>query len=234
MRGKILIALFASILAIFSIIQIYIDYNEERVYLEENSRNEKKPQYAIMVDIDENRLYLLQDQKCIKKYPVSSGKKGWPSPLGRWKIVSKGEWGEGFGGRWMGLNVTWGKYGIHGTSDERAIGHAASHGCIRMFNDDVKELYDIVPFGTPVYIVSGSFGPFGKGFKSLMPGDRGADVLAIQKRLKELGYFKGWESGIYEDDLKTAVHSFEKKNGLPLLNRITKECWLKMGFSEFE
>ncbi|TSA11140.1 MAG: L,D-transpeptidase [Betaproteobacteria bacterium] len=42
---------------------------------------------------------------------------------------------------------------IHGTSDEQRIGSAASHGCIRMRNRDVVELFDAVPPGTPVEII---------------------------------------------------------------------------------
>ncbi len=195
---------------------------------------DKKPSYFIIVDIGEKRLYLLKDGKCIKKYPVATGKPGWPSPIGSWKIIEKGDWGEGFGGKWLGLNVPWGKYGIHGTTKESSVGSAASHGCIRMYNRHVRELYSIVPHGTPVGIVEGSFGPFGSGFKELEPGDRGADVMAIQQRLRDLGYFKGWVSGIYEDDLKLAVHTFQKRNGLPVTNAITRQCLLAMGFREFE
>lgn len=43
-------------------------------------------------------------------------------------------------------------YGIHGTNDPASIGHAASHGCVRLRNEDVEKLYDMVPVGTPVYI----------------------------------------------------------------------------------
>jgi len=103
-----------------------------------------------------------------------------------------------------------------------------------MLRRHIKELYGLVPHGTPVVIVNGCFGPFGRGFKNLNPGDRGADVMAIQQRLKQLGYFKGWESGIYEDDLKNAVHRFQKNNGLAVTNTITKKCWQTMGFREFE
>ncbi|BCB27147.1 hypothetical protein SKTS_20330 [Sulfurimicrobium lacus] len=44
---------------------------------------------------------------------------------------------------------------IHGTADEKAIGSPVSHGCIRMRNQDIIELFDLVPAGTPVEIVSG-------------------------------------------------------------------------------
>ncbi|MEO7369038.1 MAG: L,D-transpeptidase, partial [Gemmatimonadaceae bacterium] len=43
-------------------------------------------------------------------------------------------------------------YGIHGTNEPASIGRAASHGCVRMLNEDVEKLYDMVPVGTPVYI----------------------------------------------------------------------------------
>jgi lipoprotein-anchoring transpeptidase ErfK/SrfK len=43
-------------------------------------------------------------------------------------------------------------YLIHGTNQETSIGDAVSHGCIRMYNDDVAKLFEMVPVGTPVYI----------------------------------------------------------------------------------
>ena len=43
-------------------------------------------------------------------------------------------------------------YGIHGTDEPHSIGHAASHGCVRLRNEDIAYLYSIVPVGTPVYI----------------------------------------------------------------------------------
>ena len=43
-------------------------------------------------------------------------------------------------------------YGLHGTDEPTSIGHAASHGCVRLRNEDIAYLYSIVPVGTPVYI----------------------------------------------------------------------------------
>jgi hypothetical protein len=43
-------------------------------------------------------------------------------------------------------------YLIHGTDQPTSIGNAASHGCIRMYNEDVEKLYDMVRVGMPVYI----------------------------------------------------------------------------------
>ena len=58
-----------------------------------------------------------------------------------------------------------------------------------MENIDVEELYKMVPVGTKVVIVDGVYGAFGKGFRNLKSGMYGSDVLEIQKRLKELGFF---------------------------------------------
>jgi lipoprotein-anchoring transpeptidase ErfK/SrfK len=44
-------------------------------------------------------------------------------------------------------------YAIHGTNEPGKIGHFVSHGCIRMFNEDVMELFAHVPLGTPVVVV---------------------------------------------------------------------------------
>jgi hypothetical protein len=43
-------------------------------------------------------------------------------------------------------------YGIHGTNEPSSIGRAASHGCVRLRNEDIEKLYDMVSVGTPVYI----------------------------------------------------------------------------------
>lgn len=43
-------------------------------------------------------------------------------------------------------------YGIHGTDAPASIGRGASHGCVRVRNEDIETLFRIVPLGTPVYI----------------------------------------------------------------------------------
>lgn len=88
------------------------------------------------------------------------------------------------------MDVLWRKYGIHGTNQPGSIGYSASHGCIRMFNKDISELSRIVEVGTPVKIIGRIYGLFGNDYRTLVPGDRGSDVLVVQKRLKEEGYYK--------------------------------------------
>ena len=64
--------------------------------------------YRIYINLEEMNLYLFNDDIVEKTYPISGGKPSAPSPLGEWIITEKSDWGEGFGGYWMGLNVPWG------------------------------------------------------------------------------------------------------------------------------
>ncbi|HYE84305.1 MAG TPA: L,D-transpeptidase family protein [Clostridia bacterium] len=183
----------------------------------------------IFIDLTERTLYLFKDGKQIRNYSVAIGTKKNPSPIGVFKIVEKGYWGKSFGGRWMGLNVPWGTYGIHGTTKPDSIGRAASHGCIRMRNKDAAELYKLVKKGTVVEIYGGPFGPFGKGFRVLHPGDAGADVLEVQKRLRIKGYYKGYLSGFYGIDMEKALNRFQKAKKLPISNVIDIKMYKKLG-----
>jgi ABC-type transport system involved in multi-copper enzyme maturation permease subunit len=97
-----------AIIALFVSIQLVINFMLKNLTYEETKETVKKSQYLIFIEVEDKTLYLLQDGKCIKNYPIASGMSEWPSPIGSWKIVNKGDWGEGFGGRWMGLNVPWG------------------------------------------------------------------------------------------------------------------------------
>lgn len=193
------------------------------------------PSYSILIQIDEKKLYLLQDGKLVKKYTVATGKRGDPSPIGDWVIVNKYvKEGKAFGARWLGLNVSWGIYGIHGTNDEGTIGGSVSHGCIRMHNRDIKELFNLVPVGTPVAIRNGIYGPFGSGYRKLSFGDRGADVLAVQQRLKALGYFEGIVNGIFGEHTRLALRAFQQDHDLNVKDTITREDYLAMGLLQFD
>jgi len=55
------------------------------------------------------------------------------------------------GSRWMTIGNT--SYGIHGTNVRWSIGRMATHGCVRLYEDDIQRLYDRTPTGTPLQIV---------------------------------------------------------------------------------
>lgn len=218
---------------LFAIIFLFINYDLPMA-ITPNDHYEKP--YVIVIDLNERCLFLIKSnsKKIIKSYPIASGKNDTPSPIGTWKIVDKGAWSNAFGTRWMGLNVPWGKYGIHGTSNPSSIGTPASMGCIRMNNNDAEDLYDRISEGTVVVIYGGAYGLHYNHFRNLTPGKTGNDVLELQRVLKNKGYYPYALDGIYGDGLKKAVIRFEIDNKLTITHNISHELYKALGMSPFE
>lgn len=167
--------------------------------------------YRITVDTNAQTITLYQNGKVIKSYPVATGAPTTPTPLGDWRIIQKlMNPGGAFGTRWMKLSIPWGGYGIHGTDNPASIGKASSHGCIRMFNEDIEELYDIVPLGTPVRIIGRAY--TGRILK--IGVDPGEDIAEVQRTLQILGYYRGDIDGVYGPLTEGAVKAFQADNGL--------------------
>jgi len=120
----------------------------------------------IVISLPDRKIVLIEDGRVVKIYPIAVGKDATPSPRGEFHIVSrvvKPTWyqpgkvvppgpSNPLGTRWMGLGYK--GYGIHGTNQPRSIGKAASHGCIRMRNQDVEDLFERVEVGDPVEMVT--------------------------------------------------------------------------------
>ncbi|BBI34905.1 L,D-transpeptidase [Cohnella abietis] len=108
-------------------------------------------QYRIIVDLSDRSLYLLDGNTVVRSFPVGIGKILTQTPEGEYWIVNKqANPGGPFGVFWMGLSRP--HYGIHGTNDPSSIGKQVSHGCIRMYNEDVLQLAALVYVGTRVTI----------------------------------------------------------------------------------
>lgn len=176
---------------------------------------EKTDAYQIHIDVDAKTLTLFQGKQQIKQYTVATGAWDTPTPLGVFTINSRfsGRM-SGFGTCFLGLNVPWGNYGIHGTNKPESIGSNASHGCIRMHVKDAEELYALVPNGTKVVIQCGPYGDLGTSLRALQSGDRSSMVRAVQSRLKALGFYHGWPDGIYGAGTDQAVAAARKAYGL--------------------
>ena len=109
------------------------------------------PRSNILIAIASRQLTLFNGNTPIHQYPVGIGKTVTPTPLGNFSIALKiMNPGGVLGTRWLGLNYD--TYGIHGTNQPWLIGTMVSHGCIRMHNSNVEELFALVKVGTPVYI----------------------------------------------------------------------------------
>ena len=117
----------------------------------------------------------------VKTYPISIGKMDWKTPLGITRIVNKRanpSWyppesvrreheAEGrplpkvvppgpdnpLGQHAMRLGIPGGAYLIHGTNRPAGVGMQITHGCIRMFPEDIAELYALVPVNTIVRMI---------------------------------------------------------------------------------
>jgi Uncharacterized protein conserved in bacteria len=230
----IAVACIAIIFAVYAYLKFSNSPTDYEKWETSSIEGTSKDDIKILIDINEKTLYLVKDNQTIKKYPVAIGKPDTPSPVGDFAIIKKDRWGEGFGTAWLGLNVPWGTYGIHGTLSPDSIGHAASHGCIRMRNSDVNDLYKRVKVGTPVKIMNGIYGLLGNGYRILSPGDRGGDVYLVQSRLKDLGFYKGSIDGIYGTELEKALNKFQESKRLPITNRVNEKMYKELGLMLFE
>lgn len=121
----------------------------------------------IVISIPDRKLALIEDGLVVKTYEIAVGSAETPSPSGEFRVTHRipdPTWyapgkviGPGkenpLGTRWIGLSGERG-FGIHGTNAPKSIGKAASHGCIRMRNRDVEELFALVKSGDTVVLHS--------------------------------------------------------------------------------
>ncbi len=142
-------------------------YRKKRVYKKAKTRD------LIVIRSSKRILEYYKNGKWIKNYKVAVGKAGW-EVYGKFWVRKKVKWPDWIptkkikkenprlpdiipggpknplGARALYLGYS--KVRIHGTTNPHSIGKAVSHGCFRMRNKDVIELYNMVKVGTPVYV----------------------------------------------------------------------------------
>lgn len=189
--------------------------------------------YTIEIYPQYHQLIVRAQGQKFKTYPVAVGNPATPTPVGEYKIIYKGtDWGPSFGPRWLGLNVPWGTYGIHGTNKPYSIGQHLSHGCIRMRNRDVLELYDMIPVGTKVTIYGHVLGHIKHDPRALAEGDVGGEVQLIQSRLKSAGYFNGVCNGKFRADTTAALKKYQRDHGLMPNGVVSLKVYESLGLLE--
>ncbi|MFC1807008.1 L,D-transpeptidase family protein [Candidatus Omnitrophota bacterium] len=127
---------------------------------------EKDP-FSIVVDKSQSSLTLLRNGEVVKTYAVATGMNN-STPIGVFKIKDKlvePVWyGPNavvppdspeniLGSRWLGITTPDPGYGIHGTTAPASIGYQSTAGCVRMLNEDVEEIFAIVPIGVEITII---------------------------------------------------------------------------------
>lgn len=189
----------------------------------------------IFVDLDLKRLTLYENGREVLRLPIADGSPETPTPLGIFTVNRRYVTElSGFGTRFMGLNAPMGDFAIHGTNRPASIGTSASHGCIRLRNEDAETLYALTGLGTRVVIDGGPYGAFTPGIRSLSPGHRGNDVKEMQLRLGTLGFFQGWPDGIFGENTKKAVITARKHFDLPDGDTADYALLTRLGIMQFE
>jgi lipoprotein-anchoring transpeptidase ErfK/SrfK len=135
----------------------------------------------IVLRLGERRLHVMQTDddgatdRRLASFPVAIGRAEYATPTGRFRVREKlvepdfvqFDWNDPsrvigrvspgpdnpLGVRWIGFTTAYGwTIGFHGTPQPELLGQAVSHGCVRMRNRDVVELYRRVDIGTPVIV----------------------------------------------------------------------------------
>jgi lipoprotein-anchoring transpeptidase ErfK/SrfK len=130
---------------------------------------------SIVIVTHARELYYVLGQGRAIRYPVGVGKAGmawqgrarvaqkllkpaWSPPDDIWRanpsmpgVIPGGSPRNPMGAAALGLDH--GNYAIHGTNDPGSVGRFVSHGCIRMHNQDIMDLYQRVPRGTEVIVL---------------------------------------------------------------------------------
>ncbi len=135
------------------------------------------PRDGIIINLAESRLYYFPaDSRQVFTVPIAVGAEGSGTPIGKTAIVRKREnptWTPPASlreenpdlpeivpagpnnplGKYA-MDLSWPRFLIHGTNDPKSIGNKESHGCIRLYPEDIESLFALVEIGTKVQIVN--------------------------------------------------------------------------------
>jgi L,D-transpeptidase ErfK/SrfK len=182
----------------------------------------------------------------VRTYPIGIGREGWNTPLGMTKVIHKVKnpaWyppesirrehaadgdplpmvvppGPDNPLGAYALHLGFSGYRIHGTDKPYSIGLRATHGCTRLYPEDIEELYSLVPVGTPVNIVNQPVKAGwlnGELYVEIHPGLEGEELPYGQLLQLALAAIQKANNGQMPDidkaELKLAI---EKADGVPV------------------
>ena len=201
---------------------------------------------GIVINIAEFRLYYYRKGvEEVLSFPVGLGDQEWTTPVGKYNIGEKRKDPKWFipaslqykyqekimpagpdnplGEYWMGLEGT--SYGIHGTDIPWSVGRLVTHGCIRLYPEDIKKLYNIVKPGTIVTII---YEPVKIGFISgRVYVEVHRDIYGRFGDLTDYGYLCLHKKGLFE-----RVDHIKFKKALELQDGLPKDVTLSEGGSK--
>jgi L,D-transpeptidase ErfK/SrfK len=186
-------------------------------------------------------------QSFVSTFPISIGKMDWSTPIGRWSVVAKQKdptWyppesvrqehledGRGFlekavppgpenplGRYAMRLSID--GYLIHGTNKPIGVGMQITHGCIRMYPEDIEWLFPQVPVKTPVTIINQpyKFGWAGNDLYLEVHPPLGDDVSTRDREMTALTeqYVLVTRDRPAQVDWELVEQAYRRRDGIPV------------------
>lgn len=194
----------------------------------------------IVINIPEYRLYYFLNKGKVVTFPLGIGDQGRDTPVGRYKVIEKIKnpaWHVPESIRAQaglpnvvpaGPNNPMGSHAlrlsrrdvlIHGTNRPWGIGRRSSHGCLRLYPEDIRRLFRMVPLGTRVDIVS----------RPVKIGASGKKVFVEAHRYKRKGPSVGEVMHLLADrkwlvrtDFAKLIRAMEEKKGVPVDVTLTR------------
>lgn len=144
-------------------VQLPIRPNGTTGWIREGEVDLKSLLYSLEVSVDARTVTLFEDGEEVKTFTAAVGTGDTPTPTGEYFLTELlRPTNDGYGPYAFGISAFSdvlnsfgggpGQIGLHGTPDADSVGQAASHGCIRLFNEDITYLAEILPLGTPITI----------------------------------------------------------------------------------
>ena len=165
------------------------------------------PHEGIVLNLSELRLFYFVDKQTVLTFPIGIGREGWQTPRGITKILRKRIhpiWTPPVSIRAVepnlpesippgpdnplgnyALDTGWRGVLIHGTNRPYGVGKRSSHGCIRLYPEDIEALFTVVKVGTSVTVIDMPYKLGWQGdtlFLEVTPTQNQADAIAEYRR----------------------------------------------------
>lgn len=207
------------------------------------------PREGIVINLPELRLFYYPDPHTVMTFPIGIGKEGWPTPVGVTTIAKKR-----VAPVWVppesihletpdlpeevppgpdnplgthAMNLGWPGFVIHGTNRPYGIGRRSSHGCIRLYPEDIPALFDQVEVGTKVTVIDA---PYKLGWQGnelwleVTPDQRQSDEIIDHGVVKSQSVPDGLDAAVVEAagdgtkiDWQAVDEAVKARTGLPVV-----------------
>lgn len=188
------------------------------------------PREGIVINLAAQRLfYYPKDTDRVVTFPIGVSRPGHETPKGRTSVVRKAAdpiWfptpahreanpnlpaavapGPGNPLGRHALYLGWPRYLVHGTNKPDGIGRTVSSGCIRLYPEDIKQLFDMVPVGTPVHVVQQEAAAAWIGDKLY------AQVFPTREQAEEIGVDGAFSTRTLSTELVERIISVTEMDG---------------------